>query len=124
MSTWELIAYGTDSRYRGDVRCREYTTSARLANLWGQIQRIQWTDSGHGIVFAAKPHRGRRLPTIPRLDHASEELERLEAESKPQRKSSKARADHYEQALRAIASCESHVPGDVVDIARKSLEAD
>lgn len=72
MSVWELIGYGTDSRY-DDVRHREYTTSAKKAALFEQIPRIQFTDSGHGVVFVARPHRGPRKPTR-RMDYVGEQL--------------------------------------------------
>lgn len=64
MSTWMLEAYGTDSRYRDDVRHRSYTRSKRKAEAFSRIPRIQFTDSGHGIAFYAKElQRGeRRLP--------------------------------------------------------------
>ena len=73
---YELIGFNTDSRYRDDVRHREYTTSAKKAQLFGQIPKIQFTDSGHGIVFAASEHRGRREPTR-RMDYVREQLEIL-----------------------------------------------
>jgi hypothetical protein len=37
-------------------------------------------DSGHGIVFRALSHRGRRKPTIAHSEHAREHLRRLRAE--------------------------------------------
>lgn len=70
---WELTAYGTDSRYPDDVRHREYTTSKKRAEMFAQIPRIQFTDSGHGIVFHAAPHRGRRKPTR-RMDYVDEQI--------------------------------------------------
>ena len=64
MTTWLLEAFGTDSRYRDDVRHRSYTTSRKKAEAFGRIPRIQFSDSGHGIVFHALelPPRTRRLP--------------------------------------------------------------
>ena len=66
MTTWLLEAYGTDSRYGPDVRYRAYTTSQKRAEVFSSIPRIQFTDSGHGIVFhaTALPPRAKRLPTI------------------------------------------------------------
>lgn len=64
MTTWLLEAYGTDSRYPDDVRHRSYTTSRRKAEAFGRLPKIQFTDSGHGIVFHAEelaPYT-RRLP--------------------------------------------------------------
>ncbi len=57
---YELLAYNTDSRYRDDVRYRKYTTSRKLAEAFGKIPKIQFTDSGHGIVFTFKIHVGTR----------------------------------------------------------------
>ncbi len=64
MSTWLLVAFGTDSRYADDVRHRSYTTSRKKAEAFARIPRIQFTDSGHGIVFHAEelPPRAKRLP--------------------------------------------------------------
>ena len=57
---YELLAYNTDSRYPDDVRHREYTSSKAKADRFDRIPKIQFTDSGHGIVFSATPHRGKR----------------------------------------------------------------
>jgi len=64
--TYELLAYNTDCRYQQDIRYREYTNSKKKAELFNKIPKIQFTDSGHGIVFATremKP-RERRDKTI------------------------------------------------------------
>jgi hypothetical protein len=61
---WELLAYNTDMRYRDDVRYRQYTRSKKKAERFAQIPKIQFTDSGHGIVFVAREHSGKRKPTI------------------------------------------------------------
>ncbi len=77
MPTWLLEGYGTDSRYRDDVRYRAYTTSRKRAEAFNRIPRIQFTDSGHGIVFLATelPPRTRRLPLRHSLsDYVSEHL--------------------------------------------------
>lgn len=60
MSAWCLYGYDTASR---EDRVREYTSSKTLAQMWDKIERIQFTDSGHGIVFGSITHRGRRKPT-------------------------------------------------------------
>jgi len=73
---YELIGYNTDSRYRDDIRHREYTTSAKKAELFRQIPKIQSTDSGHGIVFSAHEHRGPRQP-VRRMNYVREQLEIL-----------------------------------------------
>jgi hypothetical protein len=71
MAVWCLEAYDTEMR---EARSREYTTSKRMAERWEQIPRVQFTDSGHGIVFIARPHRGKRLPTMRRLDYADDHM--------------------------------------------------
>jgi hypothetical protein len=76
---YELIGFSTDSRDRDDVRHREYTTSEKKARLFDLIPKIQFTDSGHGIVFAAVEHSGRRLPTR-RMDYVREQLEIMKEE--------------------------------------------
>lgn len=45
-----------------DVRYREYTTSAKKADLFKNVPKIQFTDSGHGIVPHVREHRGHREP--------------------------------------------------------------
>lgn len=61
---WELVGYNTDSRYASDVRYRSYTNSAKHAEAFGRIPKIQFTDSGHGVVFHARPHKGKRKPIV------------------------------------------------------------
>src|SRR2546426_876869 len=63
MTTWLLEAFNTDRRYPDDVRYRVYTTSKRKAEAFDRIPKIQFTDSGHGIVFSASelPPRTRKL---------------------------------------------------------------
>ena len=78
MTTWLLEAFNTDSRYRDDIRYRAYTTSKRKAEAFDRIPKIQFTDSGHGIVFAATelPPRTRRLPTLSGLsEYVREHME-------------------------------------------------
>ncbi len=60
---WELIGFNTDQRY-DDVRYRSYTSSRKKAELFKQIPKIQFTDSGHGIVFSAREHKGKRKPIV------------------------------------------------------------
>jgi hypothetical protein len=45
-----------------DVRYREYTTSAKKAQLFRSVPKVQFTDSGHGIVPSVSEHHGRRKP--------------------------------------------------------------
>ena len=54
MSTWELTAFSTEERGECAVRHRVFTVSEVKARAWRRIPRIQFTDSGHGIVFAAR----------------------------------------------------------------------
>lgn len=83
MTVWLLEAYGTDRRYSDDVRYRAYTTSARKAELFDRIPRIQFTDSGHGIVFRSAPHHGRRQPLRHGLaDYVREQMDALKQAEK------------------------------------------
>ncbi len=45
-----------------DVRYREYTCNARKAELFKSVPKIQFTDSGHGIVPHVREHRGHKEP--------------------------------------------------------------
>ncbi len=47
-----------------DVRYREYTTSIRKAEAFKTVPKINFTDSGHGIVPAVRDHKGRREKPI------------------------------------------------------------
>lgn len=89
---YELTAYNTDQRY-GDVRYREYTSSERRAKSFSQIPKIQFTDSGHGIVFSARPYKGKRKPRIMVLsDYVGENLAKLkDTESGDKKKMAKSR---------------------------------
>jgi len=84
--TYELIGFNTDNRYPEDVRWRRYTTSATKARQWERIRKIQFTDSGHGIVFSARklPHRALRQPARENRgsDYVEVELARIAREEK------------------------------------------
>lgn len=80
MAVWMLEAYDTDGR---NARCREYTTSRTKAEAWARIPRIDFTDSGHGIVFNVWAHQGRRKPTINAGQYADRLREAMSAECKP-----------------------------------------
>lgn len=60
--TWMLEAYDTGFR---EVRHRSYTNSKRKADAFAALPRIQFTDSGHGVVFTAEEidPGTKRLPT-------------------------------------------------------------
>ena len=79
---YELIAYNTDCRY-DDVRYRRYTSSEKEAKLFEQIPKIQFTDSGHGIVFSSRLHSGHRNPTVSSLwDYVSKHMSSLKKVAK------------------------------------------
>jgi len=59
-----LEAYNTDCRYPNDIRYREYTSSKKKAEAFNKIPKIQFSDSGHGIVFCSREHSGQRKPII------------------------------------------------------------
>ena len=78
MTVYLLEGYNTDSRYMDDIRYRAYTTSKKKADAFNKIPKIQFTDSGHGIVFSASEYRGKQKPTRYELDrYVREHLERL-----------------------------------------------
>ncbi len=79
---WELTGRSTEERGENGVRHREYTTSATTAKLFGQIPRLQFTDSGHGIVFAADEHSGKRQP-VRRMEYVAEHMARLRKAPRP-----------------------------------------
>lgn len=61
MSTYVLEMRSTANWQ--DVRYREYTTSAKKAEIFRDVPKIQFTDSGHGIVPAVREHiKGPREP--------------------------------------------------------------
>jgi hypothetical protein len=61
-----------------DVRYREYTTSKRKADLFAQVPKIAFTDSGHGIVPSVREHCGRRQPRNMVLqDHVVDSIKAL-----------------------------------------------
>lgn len=79
---YELLAFGTDSRW-DDVRYREYTSSKRRAERFAKIERIQFTDNGHGVVFVVNEHRGKRGREIRTVsDHVFREEARIRKEEK------------------------------------------
>jgi hypothetical protein len=45
-----------------DVRYRAYTTSKKKADIFLRVPKIQFTDSGHGIVPHVREHKGKREP--------------------------------------------------------------
>ena len=64
---YELVAFNTDCRYQQDIRYCAYTSSKTKADKFDQIPKIQFTDSGHGIVFNSREHKGHRKPCINNL---------------------------------------------------------
>lgn len=47
-----------------DCRYREYTTSAAKAEKFLKVPKIQFVDSGHGMVPTVSEVRSRKLPRI------------------------------------------------------------
>lgn len=71
---YELIAVNTESYT--DIRYRDYTTSKKKADLFEKIPKIQFTDSGHGIVFMANELVGKKRKKIYELrDYVMRHLE-------------------------------------------------
>jgi hypothetical protein len=54
MARYELIAFSTEEHGENAVRFRKFSTSDNEAEAWRMIPRIDFTDSGHGIVFQAR----------------------------------------------------------------------
>lgn len=74
-----------------DVRYREYTTSEKKAEIFRGVPKIQFTDSGHGIVPAVREHvRGPREPRNMMLaDHVQDYIAAEGRKVKPARKAHK-----------------------------------
>jgi len=73
-----------------DVRYREYTTSTKKAEIFKDVPRISFTDSGHGIVPHVREHRGHREPRNMLLaDHVRDYITAKGREVKPARKAHK-----------------------------------
>lgn len=54
---WELVAFNTERS--DDIRYFDYTKSKRKAEAFAKIPKIQFTDSGHGVVFVAREVKSR-----------------------------------------------------------------
>lgn len=76
---WCLEAYDTEMR---KARSRSYTSSRRTAEMFEKVPRIQFTDSGHGIVFIATQHSGRREPEMRHSQHVDTHMARLRREAR------------------------------------------
>jgi hypothetical protein len=73
MTTYVLEMRSTASW--DDVRYREYTCSARKAEFFKSVPKIQFTDSGHGIVPHVHEHKGRKLaPNRALWEHVHEHI--------------------------------------------------
>jgi len=65
-----------------DIRYREYTTSAKKADLFKSVPKVKFTDSGHGIVPVVNEHHGKKLPRNMILqDHVVDAIKRLNSKS-------------------------------------------
>ena len=65
-----------------DVRYREYTTSAKKAELFKDVPKVRFTDSGHGIVPHVREHRGARQPRNMMLrDHVVDAIKAMTGQS-------------------------------------------
>lgn len=88
MTLWECTGTSTEEHGEHAVRHRSYTTSKRTADLFARIPRIDFTDSGHGVVFHARVvgynERPRRKPTR-HMDYVDDQLRRLRKEAPPPR---------------------------------------
>lgn len=55
---YELVAFNSESY--NDIRYRTYTSSKKKADMFNNIPKIQFTDSGHGIIFSAEEYKGKK----------------------------------------------------------------
>lgn len=78
---YELEAYNTDMRHYLDVRYRDYTTSEKKAVNFSNIPKIQFSDSGHGIVFVARLVTKRKPKITTLSDYVREHLQSSNANS-------------------------------------------
>lgn len=80
MSRYELTAFSTEERGEASVRLRDYTTSDLRAEAWNHIPRINFTDSGHGIVYQSRvmaryePRKTTKGRTGSLMEHAYKHL--------------------------------------------------
>jgi argonaute-like protein implicated in RNA metabolism and viral defense len=94
-----------------DVRYREYTTSSKKADLFKQVPKIKFTDSGHGIIPVVKEHSGRREPRNMMLqDHVLAAIIELNA------------APIRELVKRVTAKRPTEVHGDVIEALTQAQE--
>lgn len=71
-----LTAWSSEDK--NDVRYRRYTSSLRTKQAFERIPKIQFTDTGHGIIFSADQVESRRAPVVTILDkHVNAELRRI-----------------------------------------------
>lgn len=97
-----------------DVRYREYTTSAKKAELFKQVPKVQFTDSGHGIVPHVKEHRGRREPRNMILqDHVVSSIVGINLQQTKERALPKVHGDVIEALTHAMDYFDDRA--DVVD---------
>lgn len=72
---YELEAYSTANYL--DVRYRAYTTSKKKAEAFEKIPKIQFTDSGHGIIFTALEVKRRREEVRTLSEYVNNSLKEL-----------------------------------------------
>lgn len=83
-----------------DVRYRAYTTQEARAERFKRVPRIDFTDSGHGIVPVVREHTGRRLPCIWILQDHVDPVLNLPDRSGPTWKQLKKQRDELLEALK------------------------
>jgi len=108
---YELLGYSTEERGEAAVRHREYTKSKTKADLFASLKRIQFSDSGHGIVFTAGPLSGSRK-AVRRMESVDRRLAELRAQAK-QEHDGKARNGRVEAAARRLVDVEPDLCLDV-----------
>jgi hypothetical protein len=97
-----------------DVRYREYTTSAKKADLFKQVPAIRFTDTAHHIIPVVKEHAGRRLPRNTILqDHVVDAIVAINKRLTSQPRATKVHSDVVEALTQALEYFEDRE--DVVD---------
>lgn len=79
MTLWCLEMCSTEDQ---EVRYREYTKSLGRAGMFIKIDKLQFTNSGHGVVPVVREWSGRRLPAVLALQKwVDEKMEALQREA-------------------------------------------
>jgi 3-methyladenine DNA glycosylase/8-oxoguanine DNA glycosylase len=97
-----------------DVRYREYTSSAKKADLFKRVPAIRFTDTAHHIIPVVKEHSGRREPRNTMLqDHVVTAIVAINQQQAKLKRATKVHGDVIEALTQALEYFEDRE--DVVD---------